>query len=234
MLSHSIDDASVAEPLEAVNEPPSAQNIFNRKGDRGRSDFDIRHNFVLSAVYELPLGHRRGLDHWQISGIAAVHSNLPFTPVLSFDNANTRSLLVGSRPNLIGNPYAGACPNGAEVGTPTCWFNPSAFALPPPNQFGNAGRNILLGPEFAQFDLAVQKGFRLGEGMQVTFRAEAFNLLNHPNFAVPSNTQSPLTQGGNGDAVFKDAASGLADNVAHIFSTVGSARQIQLGARIIF
>jgi len=234
MLSHSIDDASIAEPLEAVNEPPSAQNIFNRKGDRGRSDFDIRHNFVLSAVYELPLGHRRGLDHWQISGIAAVHSNSPFTPVLSFDNANTRSLLVGSRPNLVGNPYVGACPDGAEVGTPTCWFNPSAFALPPPNQFGNAGRNILRGPGFAQFDLALQKGFRLREGMQIIFRAETFNLLNHPNFAVPSNTQSPLTQGGNGDAVFKDAAAGLADNVARTFTTVGSARQIQLGARIIF
>jgi hypothetical protein len=106
------------------------------------------------------------------------------------------------------------------VGSPSCWFNPSAFALPPPGDFGTAGRNILRGPAFAQFDLALAKGFKLKEGMKITLGAEAYNLLNHPNFAVPSNTQSPLTLGGNGDAVFKDAAGDLADNVGRIFSTV--------------
>ena len=74
----------------------------------------------------------------------------------------------------------------------------------------------------------------MGEGKKITFGAEAFNLLNHPNFAVPSNTQSPLTQGGNGDAVFKNVAGDFADDAGRIFSTVGSARQIQLSARLIF
>jgi len=113
------------------------------------------------------------------------------------------------------------------VGTPSCWFSPNAFAVPASGQFGKAGRNILRGPGFAQWDLGLQKGFRLTEGKKVTFGAEAYNLLNHPNFAVPSNTQSPLTLGGNGDAVF-------ASNVGRIFTSVGTGRQIQVDARLAF
>src|SRR5262249_23799412 len=145
-LSHSIDDASANFSIETVNDPPTSQNIFDRKGSRGRSGFDVRHNFVANVVYELPLGHGSRFGGWQISAVAAVHSNVPFTPVLGFDNAGLQSLLISQRPNLIGNPYTGVCPNGSRVGTPSCWFNPSAFALPPPGQFGNAGRNILRGP----------------------------------------------------------------------------------------
>ena len=234
-FSHSIDDASSSQEIEAVNEPFTTQDSFNRKKDRGRSGFDIRHNFLANVVYELPF--RRGsrlLGGWQISSIASVHSNVPFTPVLAFDNADLQSLVVSERPNLIDNPYVGVCPNGSRAGTPSCWFNPSAFALPPPGQFGTAGRNTLRGPGFAQFDLALQKSFQLTEGMKLTFGAEAYNLLNHPNFGVPSNTQSPSTLGGNGDAIFKDAAGNLADNVGRIFTTVGNGRQIQLDARLTF
>src|SRR5215510_8709295 len=227
-FSHSIDDASENFSIETVNDPPTSQDIFDRKGSRGRSAFDIQHNFVANVVYELPLGRGSPFGGWQISGVASVHSNLPFTPVLSFDNAGLQSLLTSERPDLVGNPHTGVCPNGSRVGTPSCWFNPSAFALPPPGQFGNAGRNILRGPAFAQFDLALQKDFRLREGMKIAFGAEAYNLFNHPNFAVPSNTQSPLTLGGNGDAVFKDATGNFASNIGRIFTTVSSARQIQL------
>jgi len=233
-LSHSIDDASDNVSIEAVNEPPTTQNPFNRKGDRGRSGFDIRHNFVAHVVYELPFGRGSHFGGWQISAVASVHSNVPITPVLSFDNADLQSLLTSERPDLVGSPYKGVCPNGTRLGTPSCWFNPSAFALPPPGQFGNAGRNILRGPGFAQFDVALQKAFQLREGTKITFGAEAYNLFNHPNFAIPSNTQSPLTLGGNGDAVFEDAAGNLAKNVGRIFTTVGTGRQIQLDAHFTF
>jgi hypothetical protein len=233
-LAHSIDDASTSLNVEAVNEPPTSQNIFDRKGSRGRSAFDIRHNLVANVVYDLPFGRSKIFGGWQISAVASAHSNLPFTPVLSFDNADLQSLVISERPNLVGNPYTGTCPNGAKVGTPNCWFNPSAFALPAPGQFGNAGRNILRGPAFAQFDLALHKGIQLTEGARIMFGVEAYNLFNHPNFGVPTNTQSPLTLGGNGDAVFKDAAGGFADNVGRILTTVGAGRQLQLAARFTF
>jgi hypothetical protein len=232
--SHSIDDASTDFSVEAVNEAPTTQDPFDRKASRGRSGFDIRHNFVLNAVYELPFGRGSLFRGWQVSGIVNVHSGVPFTPVLSFDNANVQALLTSERPDLVGNPYAGVCPSGTRVNTPSCWFNPSAFALPAAGHFGNAGRNILDGPAFAQFDLALQKTFQLREGTKIMFGVEAYNLLNHPNFAVPSNTQTPLTLGGNGDAVFKDPAGNFANNVGRIFSTVGTGRQIQLAARFTF
>jgi hypothetical protein len=233
-FSHSIDDASANFSIETVNDPPTSQDIFDRKGSRGRSAFDIRHNFVATVVYELPFGRGSHFGGWQISALASVHSNVPFTPVLAFDNADLQSLLTSERPDLVGNPYTGACPGGSRVGTPACWFNPGAFALPPNGQFGNAGRNILRGPGFAQFDAALQKSFQPTERTNITFGAEAYNLFNHPNFAVPSNTQSPLTLGGNGDAVFEDAAGNLAKNVGRIFTTIGTGRQIQLDARFTF
>jgi len=234
-FSHSIDDASASLNVETVNDPPTSQDIFDRKGDRGRSGFDIRHNFVANAVYELPFGRRGHFGGWQISGVASVHSNMPFSPVLAFDNADLQSLVIPERPDLVGNPYKGsACPNGTRVGTPSCWFNPNAFAVPAPGQFGNAGRNILRGPGFAQIDLALRKDFAWKEATKITFGAETYNLFNHPNFAVPSNTQSPLTLGGSGDAVYADAAGHFANNPGRIFSTVGTGRQIQLDARLTF
>jgi hypothetical protein len=233
-FSHSIDDASENISLETINDSGTSQDIFDRKGSRGRSAFDIRHNFVGNVAYELPFGRGTRFGGWQISAIASAHSNVPFTPVLAFDNADLQSLIISERPNLVGNPYAGSCPNGTKLGTPSCWFNPNAFAVPAPGQFGNAGRNILRGPGFAQFDSALQKSFQLAEGKKITLRAEAYNFFNHPNFAVPSNTQSPLTLGGNGDAVFENAAGDFANNVGRIFTTVGTGRQIQLAARLVF
>jgi hypothetical protein len=90
------------------------------------------------------------------------------------------------------------------------------------------------GPAFAQLDPALQKSFQLTERTKITIGAGASNLFNHPNFAVPSNAQSPLTLGGNGDAVFKGATGNLANNVGRIFTTFGTGRQIQLDARLTF
>jgi hypothetical protein len=232
-LAHSVDDASADFSLESVNDLPASQNIFDRKGDRGPSDFDVRHNFVANVVYGLP-GRGHLLGGWQLSGIASVHSGLPFSPALTFDNANVQSLVTAERPDLVGNPYTGVCPNGAKVGSPSCWFNPSAFAVPHAGRFGNAGRNILRGPAFAQFDASLHKDFGIAERRKITVGVEAYNLFNRPNFGVPSNTQSPLSLGGNGDALFKDAAGDFAANAGQILTTVGTGRQIQLAGRFTF
>jgi hypothetical protein len=232
-LAHSVDDASVDYAVESVNDPPASQNIFDRKGSRGPSDFDIRHNFVANVAYDLP-GRGRLLGGWQVSAVANVHSGVPFTPLLDFDNADIQSLIIPERPDLVGNPYAGSCPNGARVGTPSCWFNPSAFAVPPAGEFGNAGRNILRAPGFAEFDPALHKEFAIAERRKITIGAEAYNLFNHPNFGVPSNTQSAFLLGGAGDAIFKDAAGNFAANAGQILTTAGTARQIQLVGRFTF
>src|SRR6516164_6304058 len=92
-FSHSVDDASSNVSIEAVNEPIDNQDPFNRKGDRGRSGFDIRHNFVANVTFELPFWRQRPFGGWQISLVTNIHSNLPFTPALSFDNADLQSLV---------------------------------------------------------------------------------------------------------------------------------------------
>jgi hypothetical protein len=245
--AHSVDDASAAFPSDAVNEAGKSQNLFDRKGDRGRSSFDVRHNLVFNFIDELPFGPGKKLgrdatgwaakmiEGWSVSGIGSFHSNVPFTPVLGFDNVGTRSAVGSDRPNLVGNPYQGTCPgpNGTRVGTVTCWFNPLAYARPsfgpfiPFGPFGNAGRNSLAGPDFADFDFAILKNIPFSDTRRVQFRAEIFNIANRPNFAVPTNTEGPNGSGGNGDVVF-------AKNAGQIFSTVNPSRQIQFGLKIFF
>jgi len=93
---------------------------------------------------------------------------------------------------------------------------------------------MLRGPAFAQLDVVLDKDFAIVQDKKLTVGMEAYNLLNHPNFGAPSNTQSALSFAGNGDAVFKDAAGDFADNVGQILTTVGTGRQIQLVGRFTF
>jgi len=247
--AHSVDDASDAFPSDSVNEAGKAQNLFNRKGDRGRSSFEVRNDFIVNAIDELPFGpgkpigrnadgwRAQAIGGWLLSGIAGFHSNVPFTPMLGFDNAGTRSAVLSDRPDIVGNPTGGQCANGAPVRTVSCWFNPAAFALPPQGSFGDAGRNILAGPDYADVDFAVLKNFPFGEGRLAQFRAEMFNIANRPNFAVPTNTQGPNGTGGNGDQIYLGlGATGPipAGNAGTIFSTVNPSRQVQFGLKIQF
>lgn len=123
---------------------------------------------------------------WQLSSIYQIRSGLPFSP---FDSANNSGALSGTfRPNQVGNPTSGTCPNGARVGTVDCWFNTSAFAQAPANTFGNTGRNILNGPNWRTVDLALLKDFSLAhlhEGMNAQLKFQATDLFNHPNLGFP-------------------------------------------------
>ncbi len=203
--SKSIDDASsfnmtgsAARPVAGEND--LAQNPNDLAAERGRSLFDARHRFVFSYQWTLPFWTRqhewyeKTFGGWQLSGIATVMSGTPFTVFDSTDvavqgGAPEITGFSSQRPDIVGNPNSG--PHKVDN-----WFNASAFRRLDPvadiGKFGTAGRNIVGGPGFANWDFAALKNIRLTESKQIQFRAEFFNVLNHTNFRLPdSDISSP-------------------------------------------
>jgi hypothetical protein len=256
--SHSIDTASGPFPSDWVSEPGVSQNFYDLRADRANSAFDRRNVFVGNLVYDLPIGEGQRWGHdeqgivgklaegWRLSMIGQLMSGVPFTPVLGFNNSLTAASFPADRPNL----KPGVNPCTTVTGDVTKWFDPTIFTLPNSsnangNIFGDAGRNSLCGPNLKNLDFSVLKVTRLHERTSLEFRAEFFNIFNHPNFNVPDNTQGPNGTGGNGDAIFVGRVSGCssadalecgipAGNAGRIFSTVTSARQIQLALKLIY
>ncbi len=206
-FSKTLDDVSSfnitgSASQSTAGENDLAQNPFDLNAEHGRSLFDARHRFVISYQWDLPfLNHAQGwyghvLGGWQVNGITTFQTGTPFTVydsagVSAQGGAPEISGFPSDRPDLIGDPTKGTCPNGARAGTPNCWFNPGAFQRLDPNgqigQFGNAGRNILTGPGIQQWDFSALKNFRFTESKNLQFRAELFNIFNHANFGVPVN-----------------------------------------------
>ena len=188
--SKSIDDASNF--FTSAGDPNFPQDSFNLAAERGLSNFDVRHRFSLSYSYALPFKHSGDgvvahlVNGWETFGIVSLQSGRPFTAALlsEIDNSGTGRSILGfgfnDRPNIVGNP---------ELSNPTTaqWFNTAAFAFPPQGTFGNAGRNILEGPGFQNVNMSLLKNTHLNERVNLQFRAEAFNLFNHPNFNLPDN-----------------------------------------------
>ena len=187
--SKSIDDASNF--FSSAGDPNFPQNSFNVAAERGRSNFDVRHRLSASYSYALPFGRTRHdkvsnilIRGWETHGIVTLQSGRPFTVALlsEIDNSGTGRSILGfgnnDRPNLVGNPELSS-------GTTSQWFNTSAFAFPAPGTFGNAGRNILDGPGFQNVNVSLVKNTNFSESVRLQFRAEAFNLFNHPNFNLP-------------------------------------------------
>jgi hypothetical protein len=193
--SKSIDDASNF--FSSAGDPNFPQNSYNVAAERGRSNFDVRHRLSLSYSYALPFGQGRQyladdgwvstlLSGWETYGIVTLQSGRPFTVALlsEIDNSGTGRSILGfganDRPNVVSNP---------DLSNPTTlqWFNTAAFAFPAPGTFGNAGRNILDGPGFQNVNVSLMKNTKLTERVKLQFRAEAFNLFNHPNFNLPDN-----------------------------------------------
>jgi hypothetical protein len=185
--AHSIDNSS------GNSNGVGIQNPANLRLYRGNSDFDIRHSMVLSWSYDLPFGRgkrfvnsaRGVLQHavggWRIHGIDTFSAGAPFTPVMVSSLLNSGS--AGQWPNRIG-------PGTVSNRTIQRWYNPADFVSPGNYTFGNSGRNILFGPGVKQFDLSAFKEFYFTEraDKHLQFRAEAFNVLNTPQFNNP-NTQ---------------------------------------------
>ncbi len=194
------------------------QDIRNFAAERAVSDFHRQHQFSGSFNYELPFGRRRALlsdvkgfadaliGGWQLNGVVTLLSGRPFTPQYNAPDVSQQ------RPDLIGDPLANI-PDGM-------YFNPAAFTRPiptpqDPTVFGNAGRNILVGPGFRSVDLSLLKNFQLREGLRLQFRAESFNAFNHPNFQIPVN--------------FLDDS-----DVARVRITANEGREWQFALKLIF
>jgi hypothetical protein len=224
--SKAIDDASTTETAFS-NTPPGArlQDAFNTKGERGRSAFDTRHNFVTNVTYEFPRYNLKGaadtiVNGWELTGILTHRTGFPFSVFLGFDRANDASIDdVAQRPDIV----PGRTAESAITGNPNAYIDPTAFRLPPAGTYGDAGRNILEGPGFTTFDLGVYKNTTLFEKIKFQFRAEFFNLFNHANFAIPDNV-----------VVFTSDQSTVPGNFGRITRTTSTSRQIQLGMKFIF
>ena len=180
-LSKSIDNTSAF--IASTGDDNTPQNSSNLRLERGLSNFDVRNRLSLSATYDVP-GWRgyRAFQGWHVTPLLTLQSGRPFTPRLSVDNSNTgngQSINGHDRPDLLHNPVL-------SNPTPERYFDTTAFAKPAQYTFGNAGRNVLTGPAYAQVDLSLAKDLaRISEQGRVALRADAFNLLNHPNFQLP-------------------------------------------------
>ena len=176
-LSSSKDDTSAF--LGTPTDKNFPQNSRRPDLEWAASSYDTRHRLTMSYIVELPEGNAV-TRHMQVEGITMVRSGQPFTPLLRFDNSNTGNTggaTAGSdRPNVSGD---GALDNP----TADRWFNTSAFSVPAPFTFGNAGRNSVRGPGFATFDVALSKSVSTPRG-SVTIAMQVFNVFNRNNYTI--------------------------------------------------
>jgi len=200
-------------------------NPYNWKGDYGNSNWDIRHRFVMSFVYDIPfLGTKNAFLNaafakWQMNGVITLQTGTPFNVSTGTDTANTAS--SGTyRPNLVGTATQN-CGRGHLVGC----IDPSAFSIaglypatPANFAYGNFGRNVFHGPGAETVDWSLFKNFPIKERLKFQLRFETFGLFNHSNF-------------GNPGATFGTSAFG---NITGLNGVAPGTRNIQFGGKIQF
>jgi Carboxypeptidase regulatory-like domain len=228
-FSRAIDDGDSLNQTTASNGVALVSNPFDLALDKGLASFDVRHIATANLVYTLPFG--RGqlwagdvsgfasylVSGWSLSSIVTAQSGFPFTPQLSYNPANTGDTRNPVRPFL--NPdFTGS----VIVGSPNEWFNPAAFIAPPTKLGfdGNVGRNTFIGPGLTTWDFSVLKDTRVRERMNLQFRAEIFNLLNHPNFNTPN--------------LIVFTPSGVSGTAGVINSTSTTSRQVQFALKLLW
>jgi hypothetical protein len=230
-----------------TNQGITVQDSFNLRGDRGLSDFDARHRFVINTIYELPFKGNRLVAGWQLSTIVQAQSGNPLTifsgspaavagTAIPSVNINALTGLATIRPDLIGpidiigkpdkwfsntvcDPRApGGCPAGSVFALPVAFVNGKNVI-----HLGNLGRNTITGPGFTNVDFSVTKNTNITEALRVQFRAEIFDLFNHANFGNPNTTALP------GSTTF-----GVITGTRFATGDSGSSRQLQFALKLIF
>jgi hypothetical protein len=215
---------------------------FNPSVDRGNSDFDQRQNFVVLGYWNLPapfadaksgasMASKWLLRDWGVSALAAFRSGFPYT-ILGTSNAiEGEGEIINNRPNII-DPSAAVLAQPIPVAGGKQLLNPGAFAEAAPSTLGNAGRNDFIGPGFYNLDLSLARSFpvhKLGEAGRLTFRASAFNVLNHANL---NNPDTLLTSPTFGVAVY--GRQGVQSGFPAVSPLNEIPRQIQLSVKIEF
>jgi hypothetical protein len=199
-LGKSIDSSSTDNLGATVSNP------FDLRTERGRSDWDRRHAFVASWLWELPFKSQNHLTNsvfggWTVTAIHTIQSGTPLTFWLGQDVALDGTGNGGGEhaflePGIKANNIALSHPNrNAFVNQ---FFNTAAFVpvnLDPLGFYGNAGRGLISGPAFNSTDFSVLKNFALTERMRLQFRAEMFNVFNQVNFNNPDTTETDGTFG---------------------------------------
>lgn len=208
------------------------QDENNARAERASGDADIRHNFTFDAGYDVPFAKIFGggpkwlLDGWQLNTITQIRSGFPINVTRQGGVFGGFSFRPSVRPGV-----STRCP---QYRVPECQFNADAFFNPGDGVFGNAGRNLLRGPGFAQVDFSVFKNTKTSESTTLQLRVEIFNLFNKANFADPSGG---LVRGDvnslNPSAFFGQSTSTVGNQLGGLLGS-GGPRQIQLSARFSF
>ena len=254
--AHSIDEST-------SNRHFNIQNSLDPAGERGDSDYDLRHRFTFAITYAIPgrKSFAQLLEGWQVNSVVILESGMPYT-LYDFDDDisftgefNDRWNITGSPNNIhwskttsipfidpstfitdaSGNVIGGnqKCINAAgpaavnQLATYGCFVSGSTALTPPANgTFGDSGRNIFRGPDFTNWDFSVSKNQKLGEHLTLQFRAEFFNILNHPNFAGINDNLEGSSPG----------LAAFTPDLAASNPVLGSggSRHIQLGAKFIW
>lgn len=222
--SKNLDDGTAWNTSVGANAPAFVEFPLRPKLDWGPASTDVRNLAVINGTYDFPFGqgnrdalNRTLLRGWSISGIATLQSGFPFTPQLGFNPTNNGDSRNPIRPSI--NP---AFHGRVIEGGPTQYFNPEAYLVPASGTYGNAGRNSLTGPGFANLDTSLRKDTQITEGLRAQFRAEFFNVLNHTNFGTPN------------EVVYSAAGTTPSPTAGVITSTASTSRQIQFGLKLLF
>jgi len=202
--SKSIDYNSLTSPITIT-----VQDSYNLRGDRGLSDFDARHRLTLYGLYELPFKGNLLVENWQFATIVQLQTGNPLNIITSNNAVN--GVVNTLRPDVT-SPVS-------IIGSVDRWFDPAPFVAVP--RFGSLGRNVIIGPGFSNVDFSLLKNTKLNERVSVQFRAEVFDVFNHPSFGQPGR-------------IVGTPAFGRVTNTRFPTGDSGSSRQLQFALKFLF